>query len=875
MKDLSIIIPARNEIFLAQTIENILENIEADTEVISILDGYWPDPPVEDHPRVNLMHFGESVGQRYATNLGAQISRAKFIMKCDAHCAFDKGFDRKLIADCEYDWAVIPRMYNLHAFDWKCPKCGWIRYQGPKPDKCEKCGEADIGMEIVWKPRWNRRADFAMFNSDMRFKYWNAYKNRTEAKSEIADVMCSVGACWFMHRERYLELDGLDEDHGTWGQVGVELACKSWLSGGRQVVNKKTWFAHMFRTQKGFSWPYPISGKDVDKCRKYSQDLWLNNKWPKQKRKLSWLIEKFAPVPTWDGNDATVLYYTANKINKDFAKKIKNYIKSNANGIPIISISQKPIDDMGHNLCIGDIGQSYRNVYKQILIGAKKAETKYIICCEDDILYTSDYFNYRPKDAPFAYNLNRWNLHTTKDIYSFTGRIIMGQCIAEREALIECLESREKLEDFPDKLVGEPGRFEKELGLKEYKYETFKTENPNIQFVHDDAVCKRKRLGNALPPVTKLEPWGEARKIIGEIYKSESRLPFKRHSKYCYIKQYVFKIDELINNRLNYIHQEKAESQKWFLKVYPSFIEKIKNGEKFTNETLQKEPYFEYLVSKLHKSQRNPLTEKGKRHVLNLMKESIHLFNDIKENGLRSPLDMYIEDERMVLHRGERRLEILRQLGRKRIPARIFKDKDKFNKLRPKHAWNQDIAKGSIHEIAVRHFTEVGEKCTDKYWNHEYTLLYDKEFAHLRDKKFKLLEIGVKKGASLKLWQEAFPKAKIYGIDIKDEGIKDFKIFYGKQQDPIFLENVAKKIDGLDVVIDDGSHKPEHQKASFETLWPLINSNGIYVIEDLHHNYREKDEMVYKAKNMIDLIYKDCSISNVSFYYNICFIRKN
>lgn len=874
MKDLSIIIPARNEIFLAKTIENILENIEADTEIIAVLDGYWPDPYVNDNPRVTLLHFTEPIGQRMATNLGVQLSRSKYMMKCDAHCSFDKGFDRKLMEDCEYNWTVIPRMYNLHAFDWKCSECGWTQYQGPKPDKCEKCGNTNIEMSVVWKPRWNRKADFALFNFDMRFKYWNDYKNRVEAKDEIADVMCSVGACWFMHRDRYLEIDGLDEDHGTWGQVGVELACKSWLSGGRQVVNKKTWFAHMFRTQDGFSWPYPISGKAVDKCRKYSQDLWKNNKWPKQKKKLSWLIDKFSPVPTWVENDATILYYTANKINNDFATRITNYIKSNVNGMPIISISQKPID-FGENICVGDIGQSYKNVYKQILLGALEAKTKYVICCEDDILYTSDYFNYRPQIAPFAYNLNRWNLHTTKDIFSFTNRIIMGQCIAEREALIECLTAREKLENYPDELVGEPGRFEKQLGLKEYKYETFETEVPNIQFVHDDAVCKRKRLGNALPPTNKLDPWGEAKELIDSIYTGKKKLPFRRHSKYCYIKQYVFKIDELVNNRLDYIHKEKAESQKWFLKVYPTFVEKIKNGEIFTNESLQKEPYFEYLISKLHRSMRDPLTERGKRHVLNLMKESIRLFHDIKDNGLKAPLDTYIEDGRLVLHRGERRLEILKQLGRKRIPARVFKDKDKFNKLRPKHAWSKNIQKGSIHEIAVRHFAEVGEKCTDKYWNHEYTLLYDKEFAHLRDKKFKLLEIGVKKGASLKLWKEAFPDAEIYGIDKDDEGVKDFKIFYGNQQDNQFLIKVIEQTGNLDIIIDDGSHKPEHQKASFDVLWQSMNHGGIYVIEDLHHSYRENGQMVNELKKLIDNLYTDCSVSQISFYYNICFIRKN
>ena len=44
MSDLSVLIPARNEMFLTRTVENLLENIEGDTEVIAICDGYWPEP---------------------------------------------------------------------------------------------------------------------------------------------------------------------------------------------------------------------------------------------------------------------------------------------------------------------------------------------------------------------------------------------------------------------------------------------------------------------------------------------------------------------------------------------------------------------------------------------------------------------------------------------------------------------------------------------------------------------------------------------------------------------------------------------------------------------------------------------------------------
>ena len=118
MTDLSILIPARNEMFLDKTIQDILDNMVGDTEIIAILDGAWADPPIPDNSRVHLVYHPVSIGQRAATNEAARISTAKYIMKCDAHCAFDEGFDYKLMMDCEPDWTVIPRMYNLHAFDW-------------------------------------------------------------------------------------------------------------------------------------------------------------------------------------------------------------------------------------------------------------------------------------------------------------------------------------------------------------------------------------------------------------------------------------------------------------------------------------------------------------------------------------------------------------------------------------------------------------------------------------------------------------------------------------------------------------------------------------------------------------------------------------
>ena len=288
--------------FLKRTIDNVLENMRGDTEIISVLDGAWADPVIPDHPKVVLVHFTTPVGQRAATNVAARISKAKYVMKLDAHCALDEGFDVKLMADMQDDFTMVPRLYNLHAFDWECKKCGDRTYQGPTPKICAKCEGDTFERFIVWKPRLNRKSDFMMFDRDLVFQYWRHFGKRPEAKPDIAPLMSSLGACWMMKRRRFLyTYGGLDERHGSWGQMGTEIACKTWLSGGTQVVNKKTWYSHMFRTQGGdFGFPYKISGNEQERARKYSRDFWLNNKWKKAVRKFDWIIDKFAPIPTWE-----------------------------------------------------------------------------------------------------------------------------------------------------------------------------------------------------------------------------------------------------------------------------------------------------------------------------------------------------------------------------------------------------------------------------------------------------------------------------------------------------------------------------------------------------------------------------------------------
>jgi cephalosporin hydroxylase len=270
---LSILIPARNEKYLEQTIRNVLENAEGEIEILVMLDGYLPDPQIViGDDRVQFFHHEVAQGQRQSVNELARSAKGKYLMKLDAHCAVDKGFDIKLIADYKEGEVHLGRMYNL-----------------------------DVS---TWLPKLRKKTDYMYigFNDkgELRSLYYGGeqWKEMHRRPALLDETMGMMGPCRFMSAKTFWDLGGCDEGHGSWGSEGIEWALKAWTSGGRLMVNKKTWFAHWFRASDG-GFPYHIKQSDIDKARTYAESIWLKDKWPGQKRPISWLIEKFNP-PGWD-----------------------------------------------------------------------------------------------------------------------------------------------------------------------------------------------------------------------------------------------------------------------------------------------------------------------------------------------------------------------------------------------------------------------------------------------------------------------------------------------------------------------------------------------------------------------------------------------
>ena len=164
----------------------------------------------------------------------------------------------------------------------------------------------------------------------------------------------------------------------------------------------------------------------------------------------------------------------------------------------------------------------------------------------------------------------------------------------------------------------------------------------------------------------------------------------------------------------------------------------------------------------------------------------------------------------------------------------------------------------SLDEIANLHGTDKGTIGPSKQWGaHNFTDVYAAYMEKNRDKKISLLEVGLgvtgdswqsnivhgrnSGGASIKMWYDYFPNADIYGIDVNPCSYLDndrVKTFVVDQGNPKELDKFIETTKGVefDYIIDDGSHRADHQQITLDLLFHKVKSGGVYFIEDLSDN---------------------------------------
>lgn len=283
---ITIVVPARDELYLDKTISDIFAKATGEIEVIVVYDNCWNDPAPPDDPRLTIIHWGERRGLRAAVNVAAEIGRGDYLMKVDAHCMFAKGFDVELAKSCEKDWVMIPRRYSLDADAWE------IKKDRPVVDY----------MYLAFP--------FIDENNQLGFhgKNW-LERGKERGHIDTDETMSFQGSCWFMPMQYFRDLIyPMDEaNYGLFIGEPQEIAMKVWLSGGRVMVNKKTWYAHLwkgreyrqkFREKYGREYTR-VGLQERKRGNAYSLDYWFNNRWKDAKYDLAWLVERFMPMPTW------------------------------------------------------------------------------------------------------------------------------------------------------------------------------------------------------------------------------------------------------------------------------------------------------------------------------------------------------------------------------------------------------------------------------------------------------------------------------------------------------------------------------------------------------------------------------------------------
>lgn len=292
---LSIIIPSRSAQWLRNTVEDLFKHAEEEIEVIVVYDGRWPEKSElpADHPNLIQVYHGElhnHQGMRASINAGMDLASGEYVMVIDEQCAVDQGFDVKLKEHCKDDWVVIPRRWRLNAGQWKLT----TEVEGDKRPPVDY-----MYVEYPYAKPYDKTQGLhgALWNRPEREKYL------------VDDTPTMQGSCYFMKRSYWDKLfpNGLDDTHyGPFTQEAQEISLKAWLSGGRVVVNKNTWYAHWHKGKSGKGYgfsnaQYKKHCEQMEKGRLYCIDYWLNTK--DYKYDWNWFVtEKFPDMPGWSAD---------------------------------------------------------------------------------------------------------------------------------------------------------------------------------------------------------------------------------------------------------------------------------------------------------------------------------------------------------------------------------------------------------------------------------------------------------------------------------------------------------------------------------------------------------------------------------------------
>lgn len=224
-------------------------------------------------------------------------------------------------------------------------------------------------------------------------------------------------------------------------------------------------------------------------------------------------------------NLLTVLYYTSNRERPEFEEKIIKNLLMQCGDLPIVSVSQKPLV-LGKNICVGNVGLSYFNAWRQILIGVKEVKTPYIIFAESDFLYPREYFTFiPPKKGLYFYN-NIYIVYKDASISgSYRKKLLSdGAQICDKDLLMK--EFERLFKGRPDWNNSQKNHYDDSpFGREDFPFEYFSGNTPCISFKTGNGVQKYASVLSG-PGTRKLMLpfWGHISTLRAEYFSNETSL---------------------------------------------------------------------------------------------------------------------------------------------------------------------------------------------------------------------------------------------------------------------------------------------------------------------------------------------------------------
>lgn len=209
-------------------------------------------------------------------------------------------------------------------------------------------------------------------------------------------------------------------------------------------------------------------------------------------------------------NNATIIYYSSNREDPGFEGRVIENLLKVSGGLPVISVSHKPID-LGKNICVGDVGTSGFNMFRQVQIACQAADTDFVISAEADCLYPPDYFEFRPERLDACYrDSNLYVMPDARDYYFYKQEGATHAQIVGRKFYLETLEKLFKgaptwnieEKNFPKE------RFKKNDVFDEVLY--WKSKNPVFQIKTHKGM--RYYTHSDRTPILEIPYWGPGKK---------------------------------------------------------------------------------------------------------------------------------------------------------------------------------------------------------------------------------------------------------------------------------------------------------------------------------------------------------------------------